>query len=98
MQEDLMEINLVNLIITLDGKDVEIKITDGQIKEFIKPKKWKPEYGGIYFYVDRCFIAHKTIWINDLWDKVRYKYGNVFKTQEEVILEAGKRLAELESE
>lgn len=62
-----------------------------------KTKRWKPKVGEEYWFVDTTGIHRISRWYNDLYDKYRYKFGNVFQTEEQAIAAAEKIKALLRS-
>lgn len=56
-----------------------------------QPPKWKPEEREDYYYIDCDGEIETTHWLdNDLIDENRYKFGNIFKTQEQAELAKNK--------
>ena len=49
----------------------------------VKPKHWKPEFGGNYYFVDRDGSVYLTNWNETLTDALLYKIGNCYKDLEE---------------
>ena len=46
-------------------------------------KPWKPQYDGIFYYVDELGYVYTDVW-NDTSDAINYyKLGNCYKTKEE---------------
>ena len=46
------------------------------------PKKWKPENGEKYWYIDEYGYVYESNWRNDIVDSKRHNFGNVFPDEE----------------
>lgn len=66
--------------------DVEItKEQEDQIKELlnIKPNRWKPDQGDIYYYIDSSGDIIEAVFVRDKKDIYRLSINNCFNTEEE---------------
>lgn len=72
----------------INYKDVELtKEQEKQIKEYLgikESKKWKPERGEMYFYLDDYGDIEFNFFADDSIDKYKLNTGNFFKTEEDV--------------
>jgi len=59
----------------------------------IKKGRWKPEFGGKYYFMDSMGVYILDTWANHTIDKRRFARGNVFKTKEEAELVNNKMVA-----
>lgn len=75
-----------NLIFTVPKEDFDLFLNKINCinKKYGRPKRWRAEEGGIYWFVDIDFSGK----VRDLWDQrssdenTRYNLGNYFKTKE----------------
>lgn len=58
-------------------------VTNDGFEMVEKPKRWKPDEGNMYFYIDYCGLVYSTTWAGDKIDEGRCAFGNCFKTREE---------------
>ena len=68
--------------IKFNGKEYDAVL----IEKKSESKRWKPELGEYYYFVDMFGCIDSSSWDNDAVDKVdnfRYSQRNVFKTEEE---------------
>ena len=68
--------------IKFNGKEYDAVL----IEKKVESKRWKPELGEYYYFVDMFGCIDSSSWDNDAVDKVdnfRYSQRNVFKTEEE---------------
>ena len=52
-------------------------------KEIKLPKRWKPEYRELYYYVNSAGIVMNSIWFNSDGDTLLYEFGNCYRTKKE---------------
>lgn len=48
-------------------------------------KKWKPEKGQQYFYLDGMDLIHTHVWTDSYGDDLKYLLNNVFRTENDAI-------------
>lgn len=46
-------------------------------------KRWKPEYGGYYYFMDSVGTVNSLTWRDDTADNLYYEMGNCFRTSDE---------------
>lgn len=78
-----VEFYLTKLHVSIDSYKDELKSLEKELEELNKPKRWKPEYGEIYFAVGFDGVVYENEWFNRDSDWHRYKTRNCFKTKEE---------------
>lgn len=77
---------------TTNGKFFRDEISSQDI--LLKKKKWKPEYGDIYYYINENISVCSGIYSPNFRNRQRYDNKNAFKTKEEAI-EAKKKIRKI---
>ncbi len=54
-----------------------------QYKYRIKPKRWRAENGGVYYYINSSFKVASCAELYDRVDNIRFDAGNYFRTEEQ---------------
>ena len=95
--------------LTLNGKSIEVEISEEEAKKLMKTKEKKDSVGRVardapYYYVDNIWEVCSTYETDDRFDSARYEYENYFHTYEEcqhkadrqkAIVKINRRIAEL---
>ena len=73
---------ITNRIVEMEN---EIEYLKEELNKQEEPKKskWEPELNGKYWFIDNDGNIFYAYWDNYPIDNDRYKFGNVFKTEEE---------------
>ena len=88
---------IMNKITEMENEIKNLKQEIGKQEEL--ERRWKPELDGRYWFIDDDGNTFFSRWDNDAIDNSRYKFGNVFKTEEEAdfTAEQFKVIAELKN-
>ena len=76
-----------------------VEIEEKQLNELLgikESKVWKPKHGEKYWMIDNVGGSASITWFNDDIDNLRWKFGNVFKSQEEAQFVVEKHKVEVE--
>ena len=79
--------------LTKDGK-YDSDCSEHPYDILLKKKKWKPEYGDIYYYINENISVCSGIYSPSSKNRQRYGNKNAFKTKEEAI-EAKKKIRKI---
>ena len=64
--------------VKFNGKEYDAVL----IEKKVESKRWKPEIGEYYYFVDMFGCIDSSSWENNAVDNFRYSQRNVFKTEE----------------
>lgn len=70
---------LLSKVVSLETELSEIKRE--LERQEVKTKRWKPDDGERYFYINDCGEVRENHWINNAIDKMRFRIGNVFESR-----------------